>query len=264
VRIGGLLFAAALLPVASAAWADDDPICADRPGKANPTCTVPPGDVQIETGLADWTDDNSGGVRTRSLTVGDTAVKFGLTDRLHIEFDLTPYTQMRTRLGASSERSSGIGDSGLALKYRFTRESAPVQAALYPFVKLPTANHSLGNGRVEGGVALLVDSSFGGSGVSWDIAPEVDLAADSSGSGYHVATVQVASIGVGLTDRLSVSGDLWGQWDFDPAGTVRQYSIDGAAAYLVSNRVQLDAGVNLGLNRDTPDIELYSGIAARF
>jgi len=47
-------------------------------------------------------------------------------------------------------------------------------------------------------------------------------------------------------------------------GTVRQYSADASAAYLVSNNVQLDAGANFGLNRNTPDIELYTGIALRF
>jgi hypothetical protein len=67
-----------------------------------------------------------------------------------------------------------------------------------------------------------------------------------------------------LSSRLTISGELWGGWDFDPAGTVRQYSIDGAAAFLISRDVQLDAGVNLGLNRNTPDVELYSGIAFRF
>ena len=257
MRLGGVLVAAIALPIASAAWADEAPICADRPGKANPTCTVPPGNVQLETGLVDWAQDRSGD----QLTVGDTAITFGLTDRLHVEFDLTPYAQVHAE--GVHRRASGIGDSGVALKYRVTRDSAPVQAALYPFVKLPTANHKLGNGKLEGGIALLVDSSFGSS-ATWDVAPEVDLVADSIGSGYHLAMVQVASVGLGVTDKLNVSGDLWGQWDFDPAGTAQQYSIDGAAAYLLSNRIQLDGGVNFGLNRNTPDIELYSGIAVRF
>lgn len=255
------LFALAFLTTGAAARAaDDEPMCADRPGKANPSCTVPAGDVQIETGFVDWSHDRSDGARTDELTAGDTAIKFGLTDRLHIEFDVTPFDQVGNR----SADASGIGDSGIALKYRFTPDSSRVQAALYPFVKLPTANHSLGNGKVEGGLALLVDSSFGDSVAGWDIAPEVDLVADSIGSGYHAAMVQVASVGIGVTERFSLSGDIWGQWDFDPAGTVRQYSLDAAAAYLLSKRVQLDAGVNFGLNRNTPDVELYSGIAVRF
>jgi hypothetical protein len=33
---------------------------------------------------------------------------------------------------------------------------------------------------------------------------------------------------------------------------------------LVDDDLQLDAGVDVGLNRETPDIELYAGISKRF
>ena len=49
-----------------------------------------------------------------------------------------------------------------------------------------------------------------------------------------------------------------------PAGTVKQASADAALAYAVSNRLQLDAGANLGLTRETPDVELYVGASVRF
>jgi hypothetical protein len=35
-------------------------------------------------------------------------------------------------------------------------------------------------------------------------------------------------------------------------------------AFLPTKRVQLDAGANFGLNRDTPDIELYAGASILF
>jgi hypothetical protein len=255
VRLGGVLIGAALLAMSSVALAADDnaPICADRPGKATPTCTVPAGMLQIESGLADWSDDHG----TGTLAVGGTAVKFGVTGRLHLELDLPAYVDVR-------HGSSGLGDSATTLKYRLTSGSAPVQFAIRPFVKIPTARHSLGNGKVEGGIALLADSSFAGSQVGWDVAPELDLVADADGSGYHVAMVQTASVGVPLSSRITLSGELWGAWDFDPAGTVRQFSIDGALAYLLGKDVQVDAGVNFGLNRNTPGVEIYSGIAFRF
>ena len=238
---------------AAAHAAGDNPICADRPGKATPTCTVPKGMIQVETGLADWTNDHG----TSELDIGGSAVKFGVTDRLHLEFDLPAYLDVR-------HGPSGFGDSALAVKYRLTADSAPAQFALRPFVKIPTARHSLGNGKVEGGLAFLADATFAGSAVGWNVAPEVDLVADGDGSGYHLATTAAGSLGVPLSSRLTVSGELWGTWDFDPAGTVRQYSIDGAVAYLLGEEVQLDAGANFGLNRNTPGIEIYSGIAFRF
>ena len=75
---------------------------------------------------------------------------------------------------------------------------------------------------------------------------------------------QVASLGWQASERLSLAAELWAAWDWDPAGTVRQASADGSVAFLVSNDVQVDAGANLGLNRQTPDIELYTGISVRF
>lgn len=43
-----------------------------------------------------------------------------------------------------------------------------------------------------------------------------------------------------------------------------QVSADVAAAYLVAPTLQLDAGANFGLNRDTPDAQLYVGVSKRF
>jgi hypothetical protein len=261
MKWGALLFAAWL---ASSTTAIADPICADRPGKANPTCTVPAGSWQIETGLVDWDTDRAAGIRTEDLALGQTAFKFGLTSRSHLELDITPFTQTSIHGAGISDRVSGFGDLGVAFKARLTGKAAPVQVALYPFVKIPTASHALDNGKVEGGTALLVDGSIPGTSLGWNIAPEVDVSANADGSGYHIGTTHALSIGVPLSSRLSVSGEIWGSWDFDPTGSAEQYSADAAAALLVSNDVQLDAGMNLGLNRNTPDLELYSGFAVRF
>ena len=76
--------------------------------------------------------------------------------------------------------------------------------------------------------------------------------------------VQVASLGWQATDKLSLSAEIWGQWDWDPSGTTRQASADGSIAYLVNRDLQLDAGANFGLNRVTPDLEVYGGISVRF
>jgi hypothetical protein len=53
-------------------------------------------------------------------------------------------------------------------------------------------------------------------------------------------------------------------WDWDATGTGKQVSADGSIAYLVTKDLQLDAGANFGLNRQTPDVELYTGVSVRF
>jgi hypothetical protein len=45
---------------------------------------------------------------------------------------------------------------------------------------------------------------------------------------------------------------------------VRQYSFDLDAAWLADNDMQLDGGLNIGLNRATPDLEIYLGVSRRF
>jgi hypothetical protein len=72
------------------------------------------------------------------------------------------------------------------------------------------------------------------------------------------------SLGWEATDKLNLSAELWAGWDWDPSGTTRQASADGAVAYLLSKNVQLDAGANFGLNRVTPDVELYGGVSVQF
>jgi hypothetical protein len=260
-----LIAATALLASSAALAADEQPICADRPGKATATCTVPAGHWQLETGLADWSLQKGGGERDASLVLGETTIKYGLTDRSNIEVDVTPWQRATSRAGGVRDSTSGFGDLTILYKQPLTGDDAPVQVSSLPFIKAPTAKHSLGNRKWEGGLLVPVSFAIGKSPFSIGLTPEVDWAADADGHGrHHVAMAQVASLGWQVTDKLNLSGELWGQWDWDPAGTIRQASADGAVAYLVSKNLQMDAGANFGLNRKTPDVELYSGISVLF
>ena len=89
--------AVALLCVGSVAAADEQPICATRPGKSTAPCTVPAGHFQVETGLADWSLQKAGSERDTSLVVGETVFKYGLTDRSDIEVDVTPWERATSR-----------------------------------------------------------------------------------------------------------------------------------------------------------------------
>ena len=263
MRGRNLIIAAAIAGWSQAAAADRQPICADRPGKANPTCTVPAGMVQIETGLVDWTRDRTNGVTSDALALGATAFKYGLNDRWHFELDVAPYNRVRVRGTGPSERDSGFGDLVVRSKYRLTSGDG-VQVALSPSVKVPTASHGIGNGKWEAALAIPIDYAIPDSPVGVTLGPEVDWIADDNGRGHHVAMVQVVGLGVQASRKLSLSAELWGQWNWDPGGTTRQATADVAAAYQASTDLQLDAGANFGLNRQTPDVELYTGIAVRF
>lgn len=263
---GHLILAAAigLQFGAAASAAADQPICADRPGKATSACTVPLGHWQVETGFADWSLQKGDGERDTALVLGETTVKYGVTASSDIEVDVTPWQRATSRFAGIRQSASGIGDVNVIYKQRLSSANAAVQVLGMPFVKIPTAKRSLGNGKWEGGVLLPIGYSIPDSPFSIALTPEIDWVADGDGRGRHAAMAQVASLGWAASDKLNLSAEIWGAWDWDPDGTARQASADAAAAYLLSNAVQLDAGANFGLNRVTPDVELYAGVSVRF
>src|SRR5205085_9851365 len=106
--IRGFSMATAVLISSSAALAQEAPICADRPGKSTPTCTVPTGHFQLEAGLADWSLQKSGGERDTSLAIGETVIKYGLTDHSDIQLDVTPWQRATSRGAGFRDSASGF------------------------------------------------------------------------------------------------------------------------------------------------------------
>jgi len=244
-----------LLVLAAAA---ETPICADRPAKANAVCTVPAGDWQVEIGAVDWVRIREEGETAKALTLGSSLFKYGIDERSDVELSVTPYVRVK----GGGETVDGFGDMTVRYKRRLTAASAPVQVDALPFVKLPTAGHSIGDGKVEGGLAVPVSYSLGGP-VSATLGPEVDAIADIDGHGYHPVLVNVINMTASVTNRLAITGELWSSFNFDPAETITQASADAAVAYAVLKDMQVDAGANFGLTRETPDVEIYFGISIR-
>lgn len=234
------------------------PICTDRPAKANVACTVPAGRFQIESAAIGWSRTASEGGDTEALSVGSSVLKYGISDRSDLQVGFTPYV----RITSGGEALSGVGDIVVRYKHRVTAEGAPVQVAVIPFVKLPTAKRGIGNRKAEGGLAIPVSFHLVGP-VTATLGPEVDVLADADGHGRHVAVVNLLNLSAPIAPGLTLAGELWSNFNCDPAGTVKQASADAALAYAVSNDLQLDLGVNAGLTRDTPDIELYAGLSIR-
>jgi hypothetical protein len=266
MRLAVILGAVAALVIASPAPAqvpEENPICTDRPTKANAICTVPVGKWQLESSAAGWSRIATDGVETEVLTLGSSVLKFGLSERSDLQLGFTPFVRSETRAGGIKHTSSGVGDVTVRYKRRLTADDVPVQLGLIPFVKLPTADRDIGNGKVEGGLAVPVSIAAGGA-VTVVLGPELDLLADTDGGGYHVALVNLVNVSGPLAPGLTLVGELWTMTNFDPADTVTLASADAAIAYAASPALQLDIGANLGLTGPTADVELYLGASFRF
>jgi len=244
-------------------WADDPgPICPDRPGKGTSPCTLAAGHAQLELGLFDESFQRRDGVTTDSGNAGALLAKFGVDDRLDVEAGLALHQFQRLHDAGGTVTSSGIGDLVLHAKYNPLAGNSPFALVIGPYLKLPTAGGGLGNGAVEGGVVLPMSYDLG-AGWSLAMTPEADALRDASGSGTHANVADVVGLGKSI-GPLTLGAEVWTGQNLDPAGAVRQYSFDLDAAYLTDSDTQLDCGLNLGLNRATPDLEIYAGISRRF
>lgn len=235
-------------------------LCAQRPGKATPPCILDAGHAQIETGLADAVFQRHGGQHHDTYVLGASELRVGVTPRLELEAGWTPLIIDTVRGG---DRVTGSGDATLGVLAALTDPDGKGAAvSLQGFVTAPTATHGLGAGGWTGGVRLPVAIPLA-DGLSMGLTPEIDVLRNGAGGGTHLAWIGVASLGRTF-GKTSLGAELWGSADDDPMGRTYQASFDLTAALAVGDSAQLDAGANIGLNRATPDLEVYIGVARRF
>jgi hypothetical protein len=239
------------------------PLCTDRPGKGTSACTVDAGHVQIEVNAYDASFDRQGSIETDTTIWGSPTFKLGLNDTADVEVTLVPYLSLRTHDHATGVRTSdsGFGDLVLHGKVMLSGNGDPWAVALDPFLKIPTADSALGNGAVEGGIVLPLSRQL--SDVwSFGMTPEIDMLQNASGAGYHASLTNVAGISRAL-GPVTLGAEVWGNFNFDPAGTIDAYSFDVTGTWQPAalRNFQIDGGVNFALNRNVPRTEFYVGVS---
>ncbi len=249
-------------PAATPASPADAAICTDRPTKANATCTVPAGHWQVESDLVNWTHASADGLSTDVILAPNPTLKYGINNKLDVEFNIAPFEEIHTRFGPFSQTENGVGDLFLRLKWAAV-SNANWSLSVLPWVKAPTADHHIGNGEVEGGLAVPVSFNLPDK-FSLTFGPELDSLENAALDGHHLNMVQLINVSRPVTNKISLAAEYWNDQNWDPLGTVSQSSADVAATYAVNNTLQLDVGANFGLNKATPRSQLYVGVSKRW
>jgi hypothetical protein len=269
VRRGGRLFLLPLLAaVASPAFAVDGlrDFCGERPGIGSSACTVDPGHVQIELGLAGWTLDRQPDARTDEVDAGDLLVRIGIADHAEVQLEWTAYGHVRTRDRATGavDRQGGSGDLTLALRRNLIHpDGEGLTLALQPYVTLPTGGRTIGAGTWSAGLIIPFAVPVA-EHLTFELSPTLAAAPDEDRNGRHFAYGNVFGLGVDLSDTLDADVELSLTRDDDPAGHSTEALAGLSFGWVLGGDFQLDAGINLGLNRDSPDLEIYAGVSRRF
>lgn len=237
--------------------------CPERPGLNTPPCIIDRGRVSVETSLADWTLDRSGGDRADTVLIGDTEVRIGLSDAVEAQLGWTPFGIDRERGAGVVDRTTGVGDVTLGLKANLAHPDGDgFSVAVLPYLTLPVGRTGVGAG--DWGVGALLPLSYDLSDVATlEATPEVDAAVDEDGHGRHLAVGGAAGLALKPADAVTLTGEVRLERDRDPAGHETHALAALSAGVMAAKNLQFDVLGAAGLNHSSPDVEVYGGVSVR-
>jgi hypothetical protein len=207
--------------------------------------------------------DAGGGQTSETLSLAAVVVKRGLDARSDVELGWTAWQWSEVGNGAHRARADGAGDLVLRYKRRLTsNETAAIGVSAIPYVKLPSARSGIGNERLEGGLIVPVSLSLPGA-VGVTLGPEIDMLAEADGSGTRINITNLVNLSRSF-GRLTLYAEFWTANDLAAETDGDQCSADIAVSWLFAPDFQVDAGANFGLDDQTPDYQVYLGVAKRF
>jgi hypothetical protein len=240
----------------------------DRPDKTESPFTVDAGHFQVEMDLAAYSRDRHtperDGTKIESWSFGATNLKFGLRHNVDFQIVLEPFSSVEVRgPDGTRTRHNGFGDLTLRTKINlWGNDGGATALAVMPFIKLPTNQDDLGNHAVEGGLIVPFAVNLADR---WGLGlmTEVDLIEDADGSGHHLEWVNTITVGYDLTDRWGMYVEFASTVSAEPH-TPWIGTLDIGFTYAITEDVQLDGGVNLGLTRAADDVNPFVGLSWRF
>lgn len=241
------------------------PMSLDRPDKTESPFTVDAGHFQLEMDLVNYAHDSestdTGRVITQALAVAPMNWKVGLANSIDFQVVIQTYNRLRLQTPESETVQSGFGDIVNRLKINlWGNEGGPTALAVMPYVAWPTSQDDLGVPTVEGGIivplAIELPAEFG-----LGLMTQVDFLRSNS---HRVAAAFVNTITLGRP----IYGDLSGYVEFfsevPPDDEPWVGTLDFGLTFALTDNLQLDGGLNIGVTRSAPDWNPFLGLSCRF
>ncbi len=204
--------------------------------------------------------EEKGAVSKEKEFEAEIEVAYGINDEMDIVLQI-PYRRSSEKEieegETTSARTSGIGDTEIALKWRFL-EKEHGSLALKPFLILPTGNHNkgLGAGRVGYGLYLIGSAGIG----KFELHGNLGYIRNDNKTGerkniFHVsaAAEYEASEHLGFVANL-VAETFRETWSNSPS-----VSLIGGMIYKISRHYRVDFGIRKGLNKTAEDYAILAG-----
>lgn len=240
-------------------------LSADRPDLTESAYSVAAGHFQVEMDAVSYSRDNDGSIRTETYNLAALNLKAGLCNWADLQVMVEPYisARIRDRDSGLTERHPGFGDITPRVKVNlWGNGGGPRALAVMPFGKFPSNQDDLGNDAVEGGFIFPFAAELP-AGWGLGAMTEVDFMEDSDGHGHHPEFINTITFG---HDPV---GNLAGYVGFFSLVSMGDHapglgSVNFGFTYAVSEDLQLDAGLNIGVTSSADDFNPFRGMSWRF
>lgn len=241
----------------------------DRPDLTESAYTVDAGHFQLEADLLNFSHDHdtAGGTDAKvdAWTAGAVNLKAGLLNWMDLQLVLDVYNHVTTedRVAGTKVSQSGLGDFTTRVKMNlWGNDGGKTALAVMPFVKFPTNQDDLGNDELEGGIIIPFAIELP-AGWSLGLMTEFDFVRNNADTGYRTDFVNSLVLGRDLIGKLGGYVEFFSVVSSEP-GNPWVGVLGLGLAYAVTDDLQLDGGVNLGLTRSAEDINPFLGVSWRF
>jgi hypothetical protein len=241
----------------------------DRPDKTESPYTVDAGHFQIEADILNYSYDRynpaRSDTRVETVNIAPMNLKVGLCNNVDFQLVIETYTSIRVHDVAtgSVQKNRGFGDITPRLKWNiWGNDGGATALGLMPIVKLPTNQDDLGNNSVEGGVIVPFAAQLP---YNWSMGlmTEFDFNRDSVGRGHHAEFIHSITFSHDIVNKLAGYAEFFTLVS-EESGSDWIGTVDIGLTYALSDDLQLDGGVNIGVTRSADDINPFIGISWRF
>lgn len=241
----------------------DEPLVTDRPDFTEASTTVGRGVVQLETGYTYFYDSEDGGT-TKLHSLPESLFRIGMFAQW-FELRIAPnYVEETTRGPLPTDFASGADDLYLGIKLGLTpQEGILPEMALIPQMFVPTGSSEITADEVLPGVNWIY---------AWDITERLSTAGstqanrsldDVTGDAFWLVA-QSWVFGYSITERVGSYIEYFGLYPHSADTVKPTHFINGGFTLLVTNNLQFDWRVGVGLNKAAADYFTGTGFSVRF
>ena len=234
----------------------------DRPDATESANTLDAGHFQIESDLFKTIRNRKDGILSIENNYNVANLKLGLTNSVDFHLIVNTYvnTFQKDETGNKTNNKSGFGNMTIRVrKNLWGNDDGKTALAIMPYVSLPTGKMYDDN-AVEGGVVfpfnLTITDVF-----SFGTQAQFDWTKSQNRAGYHASISQSAVLGMAFTKRTEMFVESYYNYDFEKKKI--DVSFNTGPSYELTENLKIDAGVNLGLTKNTDKV-YFIGFSFRY